>query len=157
VAQLRLSARTLSGHAHEPDLRVIEHARELNSLVLRLPLLRYYATTPAGRSTAVGDVLHWGWIRWARAARCRTVDFGSSCTDIPPTETHPRYGIYRFKLELGARLTMFSEYHDRVFAAATYQAVRWLERATLRSAWRLRARVQRALSPRSASATSRTS
>jgi lipid II:glycine glycyltransferase (peptidoglycan interpeptide bridge formation enzyme) len=112
-------------------------------------LLRYHATTPAGRSTAVGDVLHWEWIRWARASGCRTVDFGSSCTDIPPTETHPGYGIYRFKLELGARLTMFSEYHDRVFAPTTYGAMRWLERAALRSAWRLRARLQRVLSPRS--------
>ena len=113
--------------------------------------LRYHATTAAGRSTAVGDVLHWEWIRWAKAAGCRTIDFGSSCTDIPPTETHPGYGIYRFKIELGARLAMHREYHDRVFSPVTYRAARWLERSGLRTAWRLRARVQHALSPRPAS------
>lgn len=113
--------------------------------------LRYHATTAAGRSTPVGDVLHWEWIRWAKAAGCRTIDFGSSCTDIPPTETHPGYGIYRFKVELGARLAMHREYHDRVFAPVTYRAARWLERSGLRTAWRLRARVQHALSPRPAS------
>jgi lipid II:glycine glycyltransferase (peptidoglycan interpeptide bridge formation enzyme) len=113
--------------------------------------LRYHATTAAGRSTAVGDVLHWEWIRWARAAGCRTIDFGSSCTDIPPTPTHPGYGIYRFKVELGARLAMYREYHDRVFAPVPYAAARWLERSGLRRAWRLRARVQHALSSRAPS------
>lgn len=110
--------------------------------------LRYHATTAAGRSTPLGDVLHWEWIRWARAAGCRTIDFGSSCTDIPPTETHPGYGIYRFKVELGARLAMYGEYQDRVFAPLTYRAARWLEHSGLRAAWRLRARVRHAVSPR---------
>jgi lipid II:glycine glycyltransferase (peptidoglycan interpeptide bridge formation enzyme) len=105
--------------------------------------LRYHATTRAGRATAVGDVLHWTWIRWAKAAGCRTIDFGSSCTDLPPTETHPGYGIYRFKVELGARLCMQREYHDRVFAPVTYRAARWLERSGLRTAWRARARLHR--------------
>jgi lipid II:glycine glycyltransferase (peptidoglycan interpeptide bridge formation enzyme) len=114
--------------------------------------LRYHATTPAGRSTSVGDLLHWEWIRWAKAAGCRTIDFGSSCTDIPPTETHPGYGIYRFKLELGARLVMYRQYHDRVFAPMTYRLARWLERSGLRTAWRLRARVQHALTARPAAA-----
>lgn len=109
--------------------------------------LRYHATTAAGRATALGDLLHWEWIRWARAAGCRTIDFGSSCTDLPPTEAHPGYGIYRFKVELGARLAMYREYHDRVFAPVTYRAARWLERSGLRTAWRLRARAQHALAP----------
>lgn len=112
--------------------------------------LRYHATTAAGRSTAVGDVLHWEWMRWAKAAGCRTIDFGSSCTDIPPTETHPGYGIYRFKTELGAQLAMHAGYHDRVFAPVAYRAARWLEHAGLRTAWRLRARIQHALSARPA-------
>jgi lipid II:glycine glycyltransferase (peptidoglycan interpeptide bridge formation enzyme) len=114
--------------------------------------LRYHATTPAGRATAVGDILHWEWIRWAKAAGCQTIDFGSSCTDIPPTATHPGYGIYRFKVELGARLAMYRPYHDRVFVPMAYRAARWVERSGLRRAWRLRARVQHALSGRVASA-----
>jgi len=112
--------------------------------------LRYHATTAAGRSTSAGDLLHWEWIRWAKAAGCQTIDFGSSCTDVPPTPTHPGYGIYRFKTELGARLVMHREYHDRVFAPVTYRLARWLERSGLRAAWRLRARVQHALSTRAA-------
>lgn len=87
----------------------------------------YLATTPAASHTPVGDLLHWELIRWAREAGCVELDLGSSCTDVPPTETHPHYGIYRFKSELGARLTLCVGYHDRVFAPLRYRIARLLE------------------------------
>jgi len=87
----------------------------------------YAASTPAARHTPVGDLLHWELMRWARAGGCRELDLGSSCTDVPPTETHPNYGIYRFKRELGARLALCAAYHDYVFAALRYRLARRLE------------------------------
>ena len=87
----------------------------------------YLATTPAAFHTPVGDLLHWELIRWAREAGCVELDLGSSCTDVPPTETHPNYGIYRFKSELGAGLTLCVGYHDRVFAPLRYRIARLLE------------------------------
>ena len=65
--------------------------------------------------------------RWARDGGCLELDLGSSCTDVPPTETHPHYGIYRFKSELGARLILCVGYHDRVFAPLRYRIARLLE------------------------------
>jgi lipid II:glycine glycyltransferase (peptidoglycan interpeptide bridge formation enzyme) len=109
--------------------------------------LIYAPSTPAARGTAVGDIVHWQWIRWARAAGCREIDFGSSCTDIPPTETHPNYGIYRFKVEIGARLTLYAGYHDYVFSPARYRIARRLERHLLPKARRWLARVQVGLLP----------
>jgi lipid II:glycine glycyltransferase (peptidoglycan interpeptide bridge formation enzyme) len=91
----------------------------------------YTATTPAGRRTPVGDLLHWELMRWARDGGCRELDLGSSCTDVPPTETHPNYGIYRFKHELGARFVLCAPYHDRVFRPLRYRLVRQLERRAL--------------------------
>jgi lipid II:glycine glycyltransferase (peptidoglycan interpeptide bridge formation enzyme) len=87
----------------------------------------YLATTPAAHHTPVGDLLHWALIRWAREAGCLELDLGSSCTDVPPTETHPNYGIYRFKSELGARLALCVGYHDCVFAPLRYGIARRLE------------------------------
>lgn len=87
----------------------------------------YLATTPAAHHTPVGDLLHWELIRWAREAGCVALDLGSSCTGVPPLETHPNYGIYRFKSELGARLTLCVGYHDRVFAPLRYRIARLLE------------------------------
>ena len=87
----------------------------------------YLATTPAAHHTPVGDLLHWELIRWARDAGCLELDLGSSCTGVPPVETHPNYGIYRFKAELGARLTLCAGYHDRVLAPLRYRVARLLE------------------------------
>lgn len=87
----------------------------------------YLATTPAAHHTPVGDLLHWELIRWAREGGCVELDLGSSCTDVPPTETHPNYGIFRFKSELGARLILCVGYHDRVFAPLRYRVARLLE------------------------------
>ena len=87
----------------------------------------YLATTEAAHHTPVGDLMHWELIRWARDGGCCELDLGSSCTDVPPTETHPHYGIYRFKSELGARLTLCAGYHDRVFAPLRYRIARLLE------------------------------
>jgi lipid II:glycine glycyltransferase (peptidoglycan interpeptide bridge formation enzyme) len=87
----------------------------------------YLATTPAAHHTPVGDLLHWELMRWAREAGCLELDLGSSCTGVPPVETHPNYGIYRFKAELGARLTLCVGYHDRVFAPLRYRIARLLE------------------------------
>jgi lipid II:glycine glycyltransferase (peptidoglycan interpeptide bridge formation enzyme) len=87
----------------------------------------YLATTAAAHGTPVGDLLHWELMRWAREGGCAVLDLGSSCTDVPPTETHPGYGIYRFKSELGARLVLSGPYHDHVFAPLRYRAARLLE------------------------------
>ena len=88
----------------------------------------YVATTPAARRTAAGELLHWELIRWARAGGCRTLDLGSSCTDVPPTPADPHYGIYRFKRELGAELSLCVGYHDCVFTPWRYRLARLLER-----------------------------
>jgi peptidoglycan pentaglycine glycine transferase (the first glycine) len=90
------------------------------------------ASTAAARHAPVGDLLHWELIRWAREAGCRELDLGSTCTDMPPTATHPNYGIYRFKYELGARLTLCAGYYDRVFARLRYLVARRLELGALR-------------------------
>jgi hypothetical protein len=87
----------------------------------------YLATTAAANHAPVGDLLHWELIRWARAGGCVVLDLGSSCTDVPPTETHPHYGIYRFKSELGAQLVLCPAYHDRVFAPLRYRVARLIE------------------------------
>jgi lipid II:glycine glycyltransferase (peptidoglycan interpeptide bridge formation enzyme) len=87
----------------------------------------YLATTPAAHRTAVGDLLHWELIRWARAGGCVLLDLGSSCTDVPPTPTHPHFGIYRFKSELGAELSLCAGYHDQVFSPWRYRLARLLE------------------------------
>jgi lipid II:glycine glycyltransferase (peptidoglycan interpeptide bridge formation enzyme) len=91
----------------------------------------YAASTAAARRTPVGDLLHWELMRWARDAGCRELDLGSSCTDVPPTETHPNYGIYRFKHELGARFMLCAAYHDHVFRPLRYRLVRQMERHAL--------------------------
>jgi lipid II:glycine glycyltransferase (peptidoglycan interpeptide bridge formation enzyme) len=91
----------------------------------------YAPSTPAARGTAVGDLVHWEWIRWARAEGCRQIDFGSSGTHVPPRETDSNYGIYRFKTELGCRLELNVPYHDYVFAPLRYRAFRMLERSAL--------------------------
>lgn len=87
----------------------------------------YLATTPAAQHAPVGDLLHWELMCWARDGGCTALDLGSSCTDVPPTEAHPNYGIYRFKSELGARLLLSVGYHDRVFAPLRYRVARVLE------------------------------
>ena len=97
----------------------------------------YAASTPALHRAPVGDLLHWELMRWARDAGGLELDLGSSCTDIPPTETHPNYGIYRFKYELGARLTLCTTYHDHVFTPVRYRLARHLERHALRPGLRL--------------------
>jgi hypothetical protein len=106
--------------------------------------LIYAALTPAARSVPVGDLMHWEWIRWAREGGCRVLDLGSSCTDIPPSPTHPNYGIYRFKTELGARLCLYAGYYDRVYCTAAYHVARRLERWTLRYGRRCAAAMQTA-------------
>lgn len=92
----------------------------------------YAAGSAAARRAPVGDLLHWELMRWARAAGCRELDLGSSCTDMPPSASHPNYGIYRFKSELGGRLTLCAAYHDHVFARLRYRVVRRLELGALR-------------------------
>ena len=105
----------------------------------------YAASTEAARRLPVGDLLHWELMRWARAWGCRELDLGSSCTDVPPTVTHPNYGIYRFKYELGARLTLCAGYQDYVFAGLRYRLARLLERRALRVGYHLLARLPRTI------------
>ena len=107
----------------------------------------YAASTPAARHTPVGDLLHWELIRWARDGGSRELDLGSSCTGVPPTEAHPNYGIYRFKHELGARLTLCAAYHDHVFTPLRYRVARRLELHALPLGRRLLERLHRPARP----------
>jgi lipid II:glycine glycyltransferase (peptidoglycan interpeptide bridge formation enzyme) len=104
----------------------------------------YAASTPAARHAPVGDLLHWELMHWARAGGCRELDLGSSCTDVPPTPAHPNFGIYRFKFELGARLTLCAGYHDHVFESFRYRLARQLERRALPVGLRLHRWLRRA-------------
>jgi peptidoglycan pentaglycine glycine transferase (the first glycine) len=107
--------------------------------------LLYAAVSPAARSLPVGDLMHWEWMRWARDGACRVLDLGSSCTGIPPSPTHPNYGIYRFKAELGATFCLYAGYYDRVYSPVTYGVARWLEGWSLRHGRRYAAAIQRAV------------
>ena len=78
-------------------------------------------------------------------AGCVELDLGSSCTGVPPDERHPNYGIYRFKSELGARLTLCMGYHDRVFAPLRYRLTRSLEGLALHVNRRLLGRLRLAV------------
>lgn len=91
----------------------------------------YAPSTLAARETRAGEMVEWEWIRWAKAAGCTEIDFGSSGTDVPPRESDPGYGRYRFKQELGCVLTLYAGYYDYVFAPRRYRAVRLLERHVL--------------------------
>lgn len=91
----------------------------------------YAPGTREARGLPVGDVVHWEWLRWARAAGCREVDFGSSGTHVPPRETDGNLGIYRFKVELGGRLLLYLGYHDLVLDPLRYRLFRALEAAAL--------------------------
>jgi lipid II:glycine glycyltransferase (peptidoglycan interpeptide bridge formation enzyme) len=102
----------------------------------------YAASPPSVPHAPVGDLLHWELMRWARAGGCRVLDLGSSCTDLPPTQSHPNYGIYRFKYELGAQLTLCAPYHDHVFEALRYRLARRLEAHVLPFGLRLLGRLQ---------------
>ena len=91
----------------------------------------YAPSTPAVRGTAAGEAVHWEWIRWARAADCREIDFGGSGTYVPPRETEANYGIYRFKAELGCRLELTAPYHDYVFSSLRYRMFRVIEQRAM--------------------------
>jgi lipid II:glycine glycyltransferase (peptidoglycan interpeptide bridge formation enzyme) len=106
----------------------------------------YAPSSVQARGRPVGDVVHWEWLRWAKAAGCREVDFGSSGTHVPPRETDGALGIYRFKVEIGCVLTLWLPYHDLVFDPLRYRLVRAVELRALGClrAWlgRLPARVR---------------
>jgi lipid II:glycine glycyltransferase (peptidoglycan interpeptide bridge formation enzyme) len=91
----------------------------------------YAPSTPAARELRASETVEWEWIRWAKAAGCGEIDFGSSGTDVPPRESDPGYGRYRFKQELGCALTLYAGYYDYVFAPHRYRAVRLAERHLL--------------------------
>jgi len=97
-------------------------------------------TTPAARGTRAGDIVDWQWIRWAREAGCREIDYGTTGTSIPPRETHPGYGIYRFKLDLGCESVLYSGWHDYVLAPLRYRVFRHAEVRALPALRRWRAR-----------------
>ena len=99
------------------------------------------ASIGAPPAASVGDAVHWTWIRWARSAGCREIDFGSSGTHVPPRATDGNLGIYRFKEELGARLMLNVGYHDRVFRPARYRLARLVELRVLPGAWHRLARL----------------
>lgn len=86
-------------------------------------------SAPGARGTAVGDLVHWEWIRWAHASGCRIVDFGSSGARLPAPEGDPAGGIYRFKVEMGCQPRLCIAYHDAVFDRRRYRLARALETA----------------------------
>jgi lipid II:glycine glycyltransferase (peptidoglycan interpeptide bridge formation enzyme) len=86
-------------------------------------------SAPQARGTAVGDVVHWEWIRWARAAGCREIDFGSSGRRVAPAASDPAGGIYRFKIELGCTPRLCMGYHDYVFEPRRHRLLRAVETA----------------------------
>jgi len=102
----------------------------------RVAYTLHFASIGAPPAVPVGDAVHWTWIRWARAAGCTDIDLGSSGTHVPPRPTDEKFGIYRFKEELGARLELTAGYHDCVFRPARYRLARVLERQALPRAWR---------------------
>jgi lipid II:glycine glycyltransferase (peptidoglycan interpeptide bridge formation enzyme) len=91
-------------------------------------------STPRARGSAIGDLVHWEWIRWAHAAGCEVVDFGSSGTRVAPPPTDPAGGIYRFKIEIGCEPRLCLPYHDWVADARRHRVVRALEAAAARRA-----------------------
>lgn len=86
-------------------------------------------STPAAAGTPASEALEWAWMRWAREVGCTAIDFGGSFTGVPPSPTHPNYGIYRFKHEIGCRLVLAAPYHDAVFAPARYRLLRHAEQS----------------------------
>lgn len=101
-------------------------------LGIRFGATAYALSAPSSavaRGTAVGDVVHWEWMRWARAAGCAEVDFGSSGRRTPPAPTDPDGGIYRFKVEIGCRPFLAMAYHDFVFEPGRWRLARLLEQA----------------------------
>lgn len=115
----------------------------------------YTPATPAAAGTPASEALEWAWIRWAKGAGCDAVDFGGSFTGVPPSPTHPNYGIYRFKREIGCRLALCAPYHDRVFAPVRYALFRHAERSLAPWARRWLGRVQGGLRGRSVPASPR--
>ena len=69
---------------------------------------------------------------------------------MPPTETHPNYGIYRFKHELGARFVLCAAYHDHVFRPLRYRLMRQLERHALPLGHHVLELIHRPVAPRRA-------
>lgn len=105
----------------------------------------YTPATPAAAGTPASEALEWAWIRWAKNAGCDAIDFGGSFTGVPPSPTHPNYGIYRFKHEIGCRLVLAAPYHDYVFAPVRYRVLRHAERSLAPWARRSVGRLQWAL------------
>ena len=76
---------------------------------------------PSVRGVAASEVVQWAWIRWARAAGCRTIDFGPSATE----------GIARFKLEMGCEPVLHAPYFDCAYAPLRYRLLRLAEETAL--------------------------
>lgn len=88
-----------------------------------------------------GALLFWSFLGWARAAGCRSVQWGGSGTRLPPHPTDPGWGVYQFKRSFGADCEGYLGYYDLVFRPALYAVFRRLERHLGPLAWRLRARL----------------
>ena len=108
----------------------------------------YTPATPAAAGTPASEALEWAWMRWAKSAGCTAIDFGGSFTGVPPSPTHPNYGIYRFKHEIGCRLVLAAPYHDCVFAPGRYRVLRHAEQSLAPWARHSLGRLQCALRPR---------
>ncbi len=98
---------------------------------------------PGQARTHPGPILYWHFIRWARAAGCRTIHWGGSGTRWPPSASDPGYGVYQFKRSYGSTCLAYLGYYDLVFRPALYVAFRAVERRLGGLLWRLRARLNR--------------
>jgi lipid II:glycine glycyltransferase (peptidoglycan interpeptide bridge formation enzyme) len=92
-----------------------------------------------GLRHGVAPVMFWEFIRRAKQAGCDLIDLGSSGVQIPPSESDSGYGVYRFKVGLGAVMHDSPRYHDLVFRPLAYRALRVCESRMLPQMWRLAA------------------
>jgi hypothetical protein len=76
---------------------------------------------PSIRGAAASEVVQWAWIRWAKAAGCRSIDFGPSATE----------GIARFKLEMGCEPMLHAPYFDCAYAPLRYRLLRFAEQTAV--------------------------
>ena len=79
------------------------------------------------RNLYPSEALQLAMIDWARERGCKRYDLGGTCTDWPPQETEKGYGVYRFKLRLGADAVIMAPYVDLVYRPAYYRLARFAE------------------------------
>jgi lipid II:glycine glycyltransferase (peptidoglycan interpeptide bridge formation enzyme) len=94
-------------------------------------VMLYSASNEAARKNHAGLALYWELVRRSRALGCRWLDWGPSEVGVPPSETDPGWGVFRFKARFGSVQRTYPAPHDLVFRRATYRAVRAFETALI--------------------------